>query len=45
LTIVVTLPSRTLQVEYAGSVALGTTDLALAAKMANGRADELAKLL
>jgi exosome complex component RRP43 len=45
LTIVVTLPSRTLQVEYAGPVALGATDLALAAKMANGRADELAKLL
>jgi exosome complex RNA-binding protein Rrp42 (RNase PH superfamily) len=46
LTIVVTLSSpRALQVEYSGSVALTTTDLALAAKMANGRADELAKLL
>jgi exosome complex RNA-binding protein Rrp42 (RNase PH superfamily) len=45
LTMVVTIPSRTLQVEYSGAVALNATDLALAAKMANGRADELAKLL
>jgi exosome complex RNA-binding protein Rrp42 (RNase PH superfamily) len=45
LTVVVTLPSRTLQLEYSGSVALTATDLALASKMAGGRADELSKLL
>lgn len=45
LTIVVTLPSRTLQVEYAGSLGLDASDLALAAKLANGRADELSSLL
>lgn len=45
ITVIVTLPSRSLQVEYAGSIALTATDLALAAKMANGRVDELCKLL
>jgi exosome complex RNA-binding protein Rrp42 (RNase PH superfamily) len=45
LTVVVTLPSRSLQLEYAGSIALTATDLALASKMAGGRADELSKLL
>lgn len=45
LTVTVTLPGRSLQLEYSGSVALTTTDLALASKMAGGRADELAKIL
>jgi exosome complex RNA-binding protein Rrp42 (RNase PH superfamily) len=45
LTMVVTLSNRTLQLEYSGAIALSATDLALAAKMANGRADELVKLL
>lgn len=45
LTIVVTMPSRTLQVEYTGSIGLDAQDLALAVKLANGRADELASLL
>lgn len=45
LTIVVTLPNRTLQVEYTGSIGLDAADLALAAKLANGRAEELSSLL
>jgi exosome complex RNA-binding protein Rrp42 (RNase PH superfamily) len=45
LTIVVTLPNRTLQIEYTGSIGLDASDLALAAKLANGRADELSSLL
>ena len=45
LTVSINLPSRTLQVEYSGSVALTATDLALAAKIAEGRADELANIL
>lgn len=45
VTIVVTLPSRSLQLEYSGSVPLTATDVALASKMAGGRADELSKLL
>jgi hypothetical protein len=31
--------------EYSGSAALSTTDLALAASLANGRADELSRIL
>lgn len=45
LTMVLSLPSRTLQVEYSGNATLTATDLALASKMANGRADELSQLL
>jgi exosome complex RNA-binding protein Rrp42 (RNase PH superfamily) len=45
ITVVASLPSRTIQVEYTGSISLGATDLALAVKMANGRADELLRLL
>lgn len=45
LTVVVTLPSRSMQFDYSGSTGLTGTDLALASKMANGRADELSKLL
>ena len=45
LTIVVTIPSRTIQVEYTGSVGLDASELALAVKLANGRVDELASLL
>jgi len=45
LTFIVTLPNRSLQLEYAGSMALTATELALASKMAGGRADELSKLL
>ena len=45
LTMVVNMSSRAIQMEYAGLIALTNTDIALAAKMANGRADELSKLL
>ena len=45
LTIVVTMPARSLQMEYTGSAALSATDLSLATKMANGRADELSNIL
>lgn len=45
LTIVVELPSRRIQVEYTGSIGLEASDFALAAKLANGRADELESLL
>lgn len=45
LTMVLALSSRTIQLEYSGSVALSAKDLALASKMANGRADELVALL
>eukprot|EP00980_Cylindrotheca_fusiformis_P028679 scaffold22635_cov134-Cylindrotheca_fusiformis.AAC.7 len=45
LTIVVSLPSRTLQVEYTGSLGLDAADMALATKLANGRADELSSIL
>lgn len=45
LTIVVALSSRALQLEYSGSTSLSATDLALATKMANGRTEELARLL
>ena len=45
LTIVVSMPDRSLQIEYTGSAALSATDLTLAAKMANGRADELSNIL
>lgn len=45
LTLVVELPSRKIQVEYTGSIGLEASDFALAAKLANGRADELESLL
>ena len=45
LTIVVTIPSRKVQIDYTGSIGLDAKDLALAVKLANGRADELASLL
>jgi len=45
LTLVVELPSRKIQVEYTGSIGLDASDFALAAKLANGRADELESLL
>lgn len=45
LTMVVTMPDRSLQMEYSGSAALSATDLALAASLANGRADELSRIL
>ncbi len=45
LTVTVTLPRRSLQFEYSGSMALTSIDLALASKMAGGRADELSKIL
>jgi exosome complex RNA-binding protein Rrp42 (RNase PH superfamily) len=45
LTVVMDLPSRTIQVEYSGGISLTATDLILAAKMANGRADEVMELL
>ena len=45
LTIVITMPDRSLQMEYTGSAALSATELSLATKMANGRADELSNIL
>lgn len=45
LTLVMALPSRRIQVEYTGSIGLEASDFALAAKLANGRADELESLL
>ena len=45
ITVILSLPNRSIQVEYAGARSLGATELALAAKMANGRADELLQLL
>lgn len=45
LTIVITMVDRSLQMEYTGSVPLSATDLALAAKMAYGRADEMTSIL
>lgn len=45
LTIVVTMPSKSLQVEYSGSAALSAVDLALASRMAHGRVDELSAIL
>ena len=45
LTLVIELSSRRIQVEYTGSIGLEASDFALAAKLANGRADELESLL
>jgi exosome complex component RRP42 len=45
LTVVVNVLTQTFQVEYSGSISLSATELALAAKMASGNADELVKLL
>lgn len=45
LTIVLNVSSRKLQIEYTGAKGLDASDLALAAKLANGRADELSSLL
>ena len=45
LTLVVELQSRNIQMEYTGSIGLEASDFALAAKLANGRADELESLL
>lgn len=45
LTIVISLATGKLQVEYTGKVALSASDLAFASKLAKGHADELAKIL